>query len=153
MPPRSVTVAELGALGETDLGVSPWLTIEQPRVDVFADATNDHQWIHVDAQRAADGPFGQTIAHGYLTLSLLPYLLDQLLTITDQVRGANYGIDRARFTNPVRVGSRVRMQGRLLTVTPRADGGSQFKVRVEIEIEGEERPALVGEFLYLTYGP
>lgn len=153
MPPRSVTVAELAGLGETDLGVSPWLTMEQPRVDVFADATNDHQWIHVDAERAAAGPFGATIAHGYLTLSLIPYLLDQLLTITDQVRGTNYGIDRARFTNPVRVGSRVRMRGRLVAVTPRKDGGLQFKVGVEIEVEGEDRPALVGEFLYLTYGP
>ena len=95
---------------------------------------------------------GATIAHGYLTLSLIPFLLDQLLMISDQARGANYGIDRARFTNPVRVGSRVRMHGRLLSVTPREDGGLQFKVGVEIEIEGEKRPALVGEFLYLTYG-
>lgn len=153
MPNRTVTVAELAGLGETDLGVSPWMTIEQPRVDVFADATNDHQWIHVDAEKAAAGPFGATIAHGYLTLSLIPYLLDQLLSISDQVRGANYGVDRARFTNPVLVGSRVRMKGRLLSVTPRKDGGYQFKVGVEIEIEGEQRPALVGEFLYLTYGP
>lgn len=153
MPNRTVTVAELAGLGETDLGVSPWMSIEQPRVDVFADATNDHQWIHVDAEKAAAGPFGATIAHGYLTLSLIPYLLDQLLSISDQVRGANYGVDRTRFTNPVLVGSRIRMKGRLLTVTSRKDGGYQFKVGVEIEIEGEQRPALVGEFLYLTYGP
>ncbi len=153
MDTRKVTVAELAGTGETDLGVSPWMTVEQKRVDVFADATNDHQWIHVDPDKAAAGPFGATIAHGYLTLSLIPYLLDQLLCISDQVRGANYGVDRARFTNPVRVGSRIRMKGRLLTVTPRKDGGHQFKVGVEIETEGEERPALVGEFLYLTYGP
>lgn len=153
MPTTTVTVQELAGLGETDLGVSDWLAIEQSRVHVFADATNDHQWIHVDPERAAEGPFGTTIAHGYLTMSLIPYLLDQLLAITDQVRGANYGVDRARFTNPVRVGSRIRMRARLLTVTPRSDGGFQFKVAVQIEIEGEERPALVGEFLYLTYGP
>ena len=153
MPPTTVTVQELAALAETDLGVSDWLDIEQPRVDIFADATNDPQWIHVDPVRAAAGPFGTTIAHGYLTMSLIPYLLDQLLTITDQERGANYGVDRARFTHPVRVGSRIRMRARLLAVTPRSDGGFQFKVSVTIEIEGEERPALVGEFLYLTYGP
>lgn len=153
MPNTTVTVQELAALGEADLGVSDWLAIEQPRVQIFADATNDQQWIHVDADRAAAGPFGTTIAHGYLTMSLIPFLLDQLIAISDQVRGANYGVDRARFTNPVRVGSRVRMHGKLLTVTPRPDGGFQFKVSVQIEIEGEERPALVGEFLYLTYGP
>lgn len=153
MPNRTVTVQELAELGETDLGLSPWMTVEQPRIDQFADATNDHQWIHVDPQRAAEGPFGTTIAHGYLTLSLIPYLLDQLLSISDQVRGANYGVDRAHFTSPVPVGARIRMKGRLLTVTPRQDGGLQFKVGVEIQIEGQDRPALVGEFLYLTYGP
>jgi acyl dehydratase len=151
MSPRTVTVAELSELGETDLGTTPWLTMEQPRVDLFADATNDHQWIHVGPARAAGGPFGTTIAHGYLTLSLIPYLLDQLLTIQDQVRGTNYGVDRARFTSPVRVGARVRMAARLLTTTARDDGGVQFKVGVQIEIEGQERPALIGEFLYLTY--
>lgn len=153
MPTTTVTVQELTGLGETELGVSEWLTVEQPRVDVFAEATNDPQWIHVDPVRAASGPFGTTIAHGYLTMSLIPYLLDQVLSISDQVRGTNYGVDRARFTNPVRVGSRIRLRGRLLSVTPRPDGGFQFKVSVEIEVEGEERPALVGEFLYLTYGP
>lgn len=153
MAPRNVTVDELSGLAETDLGVSPWLTVEQSRIDLFADATNDHQWIHVDRDQAAKGPFGATIAHGYLTLSLIPYLLDQLLAITDQVRGTNYGIDRMRFTNPVRVGSRIRLRGRLLAVTSRSDGGLQFKIGAEVEVDGEERPALVGEFVYLTYGP
>lgn len=105
----------------------------------------------MDAAKAAEGPFGTTIAHGYLTLSLIPYLLDQLLTVTDQARGTNYGIDRARFTNPVRVGSRVRLQGRLLTTRRRGDGGVQYVVGVEVQIEGEQRPALVGEFVYLAY--
>jgi acyl dehydratase len=152
MPNLTVTVEELAGLGETDLGWSSWFPVEQQRVDGFADATEDHQWIHVDPARAADGPFGTTIAHGYLTLSLIPRLLDELLTVSDQVRGTNYGIDRARFTSPVPVGSKVRLHGRLLRVQPRDDGGLQYKVGVEIQIEGQERPALVGEFLYLTYG-
>ena len=152
MPNLTVTVDELRRLGDVDLGWSRWLSVEQPRVDLFADATEDHQWIHVDPQRAAAGPFGATIAHGYLTLSLIPYLLEDLVTVSDQVRGTNYGIDRARFTSPVRVGSRVRMKGRLLSVQERADGGLQYKVGVEVHIEDQERPALVGDFLYLTYG-
>lgn len=152
MPNLTVTVDELRELGETDLGLSAWFPVEQPRIDLFADATEDHQWIHVDAERAAQGPFGATIAHGYLTLSLIPHLLEDLLTVSDQVRGTNYGIERARFTSPVRVGSRVRLKGRLLTVQERPDGGLQFKVGVEVQIEGQERPALVGELLYLAYG-
>lgn len=152
MPNVTVTVDQLGELEETDLGWSAWVPVEQPRIDLFADATEDHQWIHVDPDRAAQGPFGATIAHGYLTLSLIPHLLKDLLTVTDQARGTNYGIDRARFTAPVRVGSRIRMKGRLLSVQQRPDGGLQYKIGGEVHIEGEERPALVGEFLYLTYG-
>lgn len=152
MPNLTVTVDELRRLGQTDLGWSAWLPVEQARVDLFADATEDHQWIHVDPDRAAAGPFGATIAHGYLTLSLIPFLLEDLLSVSDQVRGTNYGIDRARFTSPVRVGSRVRMKGQLLSVQERPDGGLQYKVGVEVHIEGQERPALVGEFVYLAYG-
>ena len=152
MPNLTVTVDELRRLGQTDLGWSAWLPVEQARVDLFADATEDHQWIHVDPDRAAAGPFGTTIAHGYLTLSLIPFLLEDLLSVSDQVRGTNYGIDRARFTSPVRVGSRVRMKGQLLSVQERPDGGLQYKVGVEVHIEGQERPALVGEFVYLAYG-
>lgn len=152
MSATSVSLAELGGLVGTDLGSTAWMKLEQPQVDLFADATDDHQWIHVDPERAVQGPFGVTIAHGYLTLSLIPSLLDQLLTIRDQVRGTNYGIDRARFTSPVRVGSRIRMNATLLAVSPRSDGGLQYKVGVVIEIEGEDRPAAVGDFLYLSYG-
>lgn len=152
MPNLTVTVDELRRLGQTDLGWSAWLPVEQARVDLFADATEDHQWIHVDPDRAARGPFGTTIAHGYLTLSLIPFLLEDLLTVSDQVRGTNYGIDRARFTSPVRVGSRVRMKGQLLSVQERPDGGLQYKVGVEVHIEGQERPALIGELVYLAYG-
>lgn len=142
---------ELRALGETPLGMSDWLVIDQERVDRFADATDDHQWIHVDPIRAASGPFGTTIAHGYLTLSLVPHLLSGLLTITDQVRGTNYGIDRARFPSPVRVGSEVRLSGRILEVHERADGGLQYKVGVELGVRGNIRPALAAEVIYLAY--
>ncbi len=151
MPNLTITIAKLAELGERDLGSSAWFPVEQPRVDLFADATDDHQWIHVDAERAAAGPFGKTIAHGYLTLSLLPRLLEDLLALSDQQRGTNYGIDRARFLTPVPVGSRIRLTGRLLSVTARPDGGYQWKVAATVELEGSERPALVAECLYLSY--
>lgn len=146
-----VTVDELRSLGETELGTSTWLLVDQRRINGFADATEDHQWIHIDPIRAADGPFGTTIAHGYLTLSLVPRLLDELLIVTDQVRGTNYGIDRARFTSPVPVGSEVRLTGRLLEVRSRPDGGLQYKVAVQIDVRNQDRPALVAEAVYLTY--
>lgn len=146
-----LTCDELREIGETSLGTSDWIPIEQDRVNRFADATEDHQWIHVDPVRAAEGPFGTTIAHGYLTLSLVPRLMEDLLTITDQVRGTNYGVDRARFTSPVPVGSWVRLSGRILDVSSRADGGLQYKVAVEMQIRGQERPALVAEIIYLAY--
>jgi acyl dehydratase len=151
MARREVTLEELRGLGETPLGESDWLVIDQERVNGFADVTEDHQWIHVDHERAAQGPFGTTIAHGYLTLSLVPRLLEEVFVVTDQVRGTNYGIDRARFTSPVPVGSRVRLSGRLVEVRPRADGGLQYKVGVELQVEGQERPALVAEILLLAY--
>jgi len=146
-----VTFDELRSLRETALGTSGWVLVDQSRVDRFADATEDHQWIHVDPQRAAEGPFGTTIAHGYLTLSLVPRLLEDLLCITDLVRGTNYGVDRARFTSPVPVGSKVRMTGRLLEVRTRTDGGLQYKVGVELHVRDQERPALVAEVVYLAY--
>ena len=146
-----VTVDQLRTLGETELGASDWLLMDQERINGFADATEDHQWIHVDPARALDGPFGATIAHGYLTLSLVPRLLDELLIVTDQVRGTNYGINRARFTSPVPSGSEVRLTGRLLEVHSRADGGLQYTVSVQMEIRDQERPALVAEAIYLTY--
>lgn len=151
MARREVTVEELRGLGEAPLGESDWLVIDQDRVNGFADVTEDHQWIHVDRERAAQGPFGTTIAHGYLTLSLIPRLLEQLLVVTDQVRGTNYGIDRARFTSPVPVESRVRLTGRLVEARSRPDGGVQYKLGVELQVEGQERPALVAETIYLAY--
>ena len=151
MAGRAVTFDELKGMGPTPLGTSDWLVVDQERITRFADATEDHQWIHVDPARAAEGPFGTTIAHGYLTLSLVPRLLEDLLQVTDQVRGTNYGVDRARFTSPVPVGSAVRMSGELLEVRTRSDGGLQYKVRVELQVRDQERPALVAEVIYLAY--
>lgn len=146
-----VTVSELAKVENLDLGFSEWLSVEQSRVDIFADATDDHQWIHVDESRAASGPFGRTIAHGYLTLALLPRMIGQLLTVTDQVRGTNYGVDKIRFTNPVPVGSSVRLAAQVLSSRVREDGGVQYRVAVRIDIRGVERPAMVGESIYLAY--
>lgn len=136
---------------ERDLGASAWRGIDQERIDRFADATDDHQWIHVDPARAASGPFGTTIAHGYLTLSLVPAFLGDLLRLTDQERAINYGIDRVRFLAPVPVGSTIRMRGRLAGSEDREDGGIQFSVAFEIEIRGHTRPAAVGEIVLVRY--
>ncbi|MFJ4444866.1 MaoC family dehydratase [Pseudomonas sp. NPDC089422] len=125
-----------------DLGHSEWLTISQPRIDLFAEATGDHQWIHVDPERAAQGPFGACIAHGYLTLSLVNLFLPQLLTIDNLAMGVNYGSDRVRFPAPVRVGARVRGRGQILRAEQLADS-VQLVVRVSVEIEGESRPGCV----------
>nr|WP_279638275.1 MaoC family dehydratase [Nocardioides seonyuensis] len=146
-----ITVAELAKAESLDLGSSPWQVVEQQRVDTFADATDDHQWIHVDPERAADGPFGGTIAHGYLTLSLVPSLFKQLLVITDHARGANYGLDKVRFTAPVPVGAEIRLTASIQEAELREDGGVQYRVRLAMEIKGQERPAMVGESIYVTY--
>ena len=150
----TLTVAELRALGdpaELDLGRSQGLVVDQARIDAFADATLDHQWIHVDTERAASGPFGTTIAHGYLTLSLVPRFLEDLLEVTDQVRGTNYGIESARFTDVVPSGSELVMSGRVTGVTARPDGGVRYRVAVELRVTGAARPCLVAEIVYLAY--
>ena len=148
--PTELTIADLENAEERDLGVSDWHTVEQKHIDLFADATGDHQWIHVDPDMAAQGPFGTTVAHGYLSLSLLPLLLGQVMTVTDAKMGVNYGTDKIRFTNPVPSGSRVRAKARLLSSQRKGDG-ILYKVGVEIEIEGQDKPALVGEVLYLVF--
>ncbi|OEY66327.1 MaoC family dehydratase [Marinobacter sp. X15-166B] len=125
------------------LGVSEWLPIDQQRIDTFADATGDHQWIHVDPDRAKDGPFGATVAHGYLTLSLVNYFLPQLMSVENLLMGVNYGCDRIRFPAPVRVGSRIRGAGEITQVETLANGSVQVVVRVTVEIEGSDRPACV----------
>ncbi len=147
-----LTLAELASSAERDLGSSPWVKIEQEQVNKFADATGDHQWIHVDLEAAKAGPFGGTIAHGYLSLALLPALLANLIRVPDAQMGVNYGIDRVRFTSPVPVGSEVRANARLLSAEPKGDG-ILYKVGVQIEIKGQEKPAMVGEVLYLALGP
>ena len=133
----------LDAVG-TDLGATDWLEITQERIDTFADATGDHQWIHVDPERAKDGPFGTTIAHGYLTLSLVNTFLPDLLTVTTFSAGVNYGTDKTRFPAPVPVGSRIRGRGEI-TGAEAVKGGVQVHVTVTVEIERAERPACVVE--------
>jgi acyl dehydratase len=131
----------LGAAGR-DLGTTDWITIGQDRINQFADATEDHQWIHVDLEKARAGPFGGTIAHGYLTVSLCAYFLGQLATVSGISMGINYGIDKARFIAPVPAGAKVRGRGEVVAVTEVA-GGVQAVVRITVELEGSEKPAAV----------
>ncbi len=137
------TPAELEAAVGKNLGSSDWLEITQERINLFAEATGDHQWIHVDPERAKAGPFGATIAHGYLTQSLVNHFLPQIVEVRGIQMGVNYGADRLRFPAPVPVGSRIRGTGELLKVEQTKDGGTQATVRVTVEIEGGERPACV----------
>lgn len=142
MPRVFKTPFELeSAVGER-LGESQWLTIDQQRINLFADATGDHQWIHVDPEKAKDGPFGATIAHGYLTLSLVNMFLPEIIDVQGISMGVNYGADKLRFPSPVKVGSRVRGVGELIAVE-NVKGGVQSTVRVTVEIEGSDRPACV----------
>jgi acyl dehydratase len=147
----TLTLEELEQAGERDLGATDWVTLDQKRINQFAEATGDHQWIHVDPEMAAQGPFGGTIAHGYLSLSLLPGLLPEVLTVEGARMGINYGIDRVRFTAPVPVGSHVRVKAKLLSAERRGEG-VLYKLGVEVEIKDAEKPALVGEVLYLVFG-
>lgn len=137
-------LAELQSRVGQELAVSDWLRIDQARIDQFAQATGDHQWIHVDPVQAAAGPFGTTIAHGFLTLSLIPVLSESTFTIDDVTMGINYGLNRVRFPNPVRCGSRVRGHFKLLAYEP-LDGGAQLTIEATIEIEGQAKPACVAE--------
>jgi acyl dehydratase len=129
-----------------ELGSSDWLAVEQDRIDLFADATDDHQWIHVDPARAAGGPFGATIAHGYLTLSLLPVLVGQAFSLDGVSRRINYGLDKVRFPSPVTVGSRVRAVVVLASAVA-SERSTQMGLRCTVEIEGGDRPACVAETL------
>ena len=137
--------------GGEALGATDWLEIEQSRVDLFADATGDHQWIHVDGDAARQGPFGGPIAHGYLTASLANYFLPQLIEVRGTSMGVNYGCDKIRFPAAVPVGSRVRGTGVLTNAERTKDGGVQAKVTVTIEIEGGDRPACVIETISRFY--
>ncbi|HEX5193655.1 MAG TPA: MaoC family dehydratase [Solirubrobacteraceae bacterium] len=150
--PRGLTtdLAGLAALVGRHTGYTDWETMDQARVDLFADATDDHQYIHVDPERARQSRFGGTIAHGYLTLSLVAPVLTQLLTVTDSRTGVNYGLDRVRFPAPLPVGARWRGGAELLDVTE-IPGGAQCKLRVTIEVEHSDRPAMVAEALIRLY--
>jgi len=145
------TPAELRAAVGKQLGSSEWLTIEQDRVNLFADATGDHQWIHVDPERAKAGPFGACIAHGYLTLSLVNMFLPQIIEVRGVRMGVNYGADKVRFPAPVPVGSRVRGSGELVSAEEVKGGAVQAVVRVTVEIEGGDRPACVVDTISRFY--
>ena len=144
-------VDELRAAAGTELGVSDWVTVEQHQIDLFADATGDHQWIHVDPERARkESPFGGPIAHGYLTLSLIPSLVPEIIEITGFRMGVNYGTEKVRFPSPVPVGSRVRAGATLESATP-FDGGVAMNLGVTMEIEGGTKPAMVATVVYRRY--
>ncbi len=139
-------VDELRSAKGEELEPTDWLTIDQDRVNQFADATDDHQWIHVDIEKAKSGPFGTTIAHGFLTLSLLPDLLSRVYKVEGVQMGINYGLNKVRFINPLPVGSRVRGKAEITDITD-VTGGVQVSTTMTVEIEGAEKPALVAEWL------
>ncbi|HRO29854.1 MULTISPECIES: MaoC family dehydratase [Micrococcaceae] len=146
-----VTFEEAKSLAGKDLGVTEWREVTQQMVNTFADATDDQQWIHVDPVRAKDGPFGAPIAHGFLTLSMIIPFWSELFDVSDVRTKVNYGLDKVRFTSPVKVGSRIRMKGSIADVQEVKGNGLHIVVDSVIEIEGEERPAVVATFLARFY--
>ena len=145
------SAAEYQAAVGRSFGPTDWLTIEQDRIDKFAEATGDHQWIHVDPARAAKGPFGATIAHGYLSLSLVNYFLPDLARAEGMKHGVNYGCDRVRFPAALKVGTRVRARAEILGVEDLGGGAVQVKIRVSIEAEGVDKPVCVADTLSRLY--
>ena len=143
-------LADLQARVGEEVGVSDWITVDQQRINLFAEATGDHQWIHIDPERAAKGPFGTTIAHGFLTLSLLPEMSASAFQVRDTHMGVNYGLDRVRFPAPVPTGSRLRGRFKLLKYEP-LEGGAQLTVEVTMEREGSAKPVCVAESLARRY--
>lgn len=137
-------LSDLQPLIGQELGLSDWLLVDQDRINQFAHATGDHQWIHTDPVRAAVGPFGGTIAHGFLTLSLVPLLSETCFDVADVVMGINYGLNRVRFVSPVRSGSQVRARSKLLSFDA-LPGGAQLSVEVTVELQGQDKPACVAE--------
>ncbi|MFV8053095.1 MaoC family dehydratase [Mycobacterium sp. 48b] len=142
---------EFVAAKGSELGPTEWLEITQDRVNLFADATDDHQWIHVDPEKAANGPFGGTIAHGLLTLSLLPHFTHQLYRVDNIAMAINYGYNKVRFITPVRVGSKVRASAAIADVA-QLDGAVQATMTVTVEIEGSDKPAAVAESIIRFIG-
>lgn len=145
------TLSDLAACVGQEVAVSDWITITQQQVNLFAEATGDHQWIHVDPEKAAAGPFGATIAHGYLTLSLLPQFFESSMEIIDCRMGVNYGLNKVRFMAPVPVGSRLRARMTLLSAEPIAGNGLQMAWEVTVEREGAAKPVCVAEALVRRY--
>ena len=152
MPVREFqTLAELGRCVGTEVAVSDWERVTQERIDLFAQATGDHQWIHVDPARAASGPFGGTIAHGFLTLSLLPMFMGRTIAVRDAQMSVNYGLNRVRFTAPVPVGSEVRVRLTLLGCDAMPDGDTQVTWQATFERKGSDRPVCVAEQISRRY--
>ena len=144
--PTTFTMESLRTAAGADLGVGTWIDVGQDRIDAFAEATEDRQWIHIDPQRAANGPYGTTIAHGYLTLSLLPPMMADLIAITDASARINYGLNKVRFPSPVPAGSRIRARATIVSVDE-VTGGLQIVVRATIEREGGDKPACIAEYI------
>jgi acyl dehydratase len=134
-----------------EVGTSDWVEVTQDKVNQFADATGDHQWIHVDVERAKQGPFGQTIAHGYFTLSLAPMLMSQVVSVQGARMGLNYGVNRVRFTSPVKVGKRVRLHAKVASAEEVEPNGIQVAYDLTFEIEGEDKPACVAQTISRAY--
>jgi len=145
------TLQDLAACVGQEVAVSDWITVTQEQVNLFAEATGDHQWIHVDVERAKGGPFGGPIAHGFMTLSLLPRLSESALSVVESRMGVNYGLNRVRFMAPVPVGERVRARMKLLTAEPIANDGFQMTWETTIELEGSPKPACVAESVVRRY--
>ncbi|MBC9227683.1 dehydratase [Aeromicrobium sp. 636] len=143
------TIADLKAAVGQELGTSDWVTVTQDKINLFADATGDHQWIHVDPEAAAQGPFGKTIAHGYLTLSLLPVFTQQIYAVKSAVMGVNYGANKVRFPHPVPVDSRIRGTATLKETQDIAIG-TQIVLTVVVEIDGVEKPACIADVVYVV---
>ncbi|WP_375500021.1 MaoC family dehydratase [uncultured Jatrophihabitans sp.] len=148
----TTTMGELPGLVGSELGRSDWLEVTQEKVNTFADATDDHQWIHVDPERAKNGPFGGPIAHGYLTLSLVVPLFTSVLEVTDRTMAVNYGINKARFPSPVPVGSRLRLVATLAAAEPVGDKALQLLVDCVIELDGAAKPACVAQLAMRFFG-
>jgi acyl dehydratase len=146
------TINDYAAQIGKEIGVSDWVLVDQDRINKFADATGDHQWIHVDVERAKkEMPGGKTIGHGYLTLSLVPMLTHSISRVKKVSRGINYGSNKVRFTSPVPAGSRVRARQKLIAAEPVQGNGMRFTAEITIEIEGQERPACVAEVMSIQY--
>lgn len=148
---KNLTLAELPTLVGQEVAVSDWITITQEQIDQFAQATGDHQWIHVDVEKARAGPFGAPIAHGFLTLSLIPRFFEMSFKLLDSRMGVNYGLNKVRFTAPVPVGSRLRARMKLQACEPIDNNGVQMTWQVTIEREGSERPVCIAESVSRRY--